>query len=432
MISERDCFVYIVPPGATGFVTAARFAVSNHKDGYPIGTFIYGKRYLARPDAVALDPIELVLSDAPYDTVRMDGFFGAIRDAMPDFWGRRVIQRASGPAPLEQFDYLMRGPDDRAGALGFGLGVEPPAARTRFNRTLDLQALQGMADSIAKDEPDAPLTGSAAADVAQVKALLLEGTSMGGARPKAVVEDDDSLWIAKFAVPGDVWSQPRVEHALLELAKLCGLTASDSKVVQVAGRDVLLVRRFDRDKTEPGYRRHRMVSALTLLESEANPAAQLTWSYLALAEQVRRTSARPADDLRELFGRMCFNALVSNEADHPRNHALLAKGHSWRLSPAYDLTPTGSIAKQSRYLAMICGAQGRIARRENLISEYGRFLLTKEQAGGIVDRMVEVVCSEWRNSLRRAGVSEAVCARIANAFVYEGFFYRRENRNGMA
>lgn len=425
MISERDCFVYIVLPGTTAFVTAARFAVSNHKDGYPIGKFIYGKRYLARPDAVALDPIELVLSDAPYDTVRMEGFFGAIRDAMPDFWGRRVIQRATEPAPLEEFDYLMRGPDDRAGALGFGLGVEPPAPRTRFNRTLDLEALQRMADVIVNKESDEALKQGDAGDAAQVKALLLDGTSMGGARPKAVVEDDDSLWIAKFAVPGDVWSQPRVEHALLELAKLCGLTASDSKVAQVAGRDVLMVRRFDRDKADGGYRRHRMVSALTLLESEATPAAHSTWSYPALAEQIRRSSARPADDLRELFGRICFNALVSNEDDHPRNHALLAKGHTWRLSPAYDLTPARSISKESRFLAMICGAQGRIARRENLISEYGRFLLTKDQAETIVDSMVEVVRSEWHNSLRRAGVTEADCARIANAFVYEGFFYLR-------
>ena len=427
MISERDCFVYIVPPGATEFVTAARFAVSNHKDGYPIGKFIYGKRYLARPDAVALDPIELVLSDAPYDTVRMEGFFGAIRDAMPDFWGRRVIERATEPEPLEEFDYLMRGPDDRAGALGFGLGAEPPAPRTRFNRTLDLEALQRMADAIARKETGAAPEQGVAEDAAQVKALLLDGTSMGGARPKAVVEDEDSLWIAKFAVPGDVWSQPRVEHALLELAKLCGLTASASKVVQVAGRDVLMVRRFDRDKTGQGYRRHRMVSALTLLESEATPAAHSTWSYLALAEQIRRSSARPTDDLRELFGRICFNALVSNEDDHPRNHALLAKGHTWRLSPAYDLTPTRSISKESRFLAMICGKQGRIARRENLISEYGRFLLTKDQAETIVDRMVEVVRSEWHNSLRRAGVTEADCARVANAFVYEGFFYLREN-----
>lgn len=424
MISERECFVYIVPPGATSFVTAARFAVTNTKDGYPIGKFIYGKTYLARPDAVPFDPVELVLSDAPYDTVRMEGFFGAIRDGMPDFWGRRVMQRATHPEPLEEFDYLMRGPDDRAGALGFGLGVVPPAPRSQFNRTLDLEALQGMAAAVANDEP---VQGGTAADAGQVKALLLDGTSMGGARPKAVVEDDDSLWIAKFAVPGDVWSQPRVEHALLNLAKQCGLNASDSKVVQVAGRDVLLVRRFDRDKTDGGYRRHHMVSALTLLQSEASPAARENWSYLMLADEVRRASARPADDLRELFGRVCFNALVSNQDDHPRNHALLAKDRTWRLSPAYDLTPTRSISKESRFLAMVCGVQGRIARRENLLSQPGRFMLSTEQAAALLDRMVETVRSESNNCLRRAGVAEADCARIGNAFVYEGFFYLREN-----
>lgn len=420
MTSERECFVYIVPPGETEFVTAARFRVSQTRNGEPIGEFIYGKRYMERSDAVELDPVELKLGDNRYETARMGGFFGAIRDAMPDYWGRCVIERNAGRPALEEFDYLMNGPDDRAGALSFGLNATPPAPRRQFNRTLDLDSLQKMAEIIVGDQVNQI---DNATDARLVRELLLEGTSMGGARPKAVVEENDGLWIAKFSSREDRWNQPRVEHALLNLAKTCGLDVADSKITTVAGKDVLLVRRFDRDKTTGGYRRHRMVSALTLLKSEDNRTGRERWSYLLLADEIRRTSASPTADLRELFGRMCFNAIVSNLDDHPRNHAILAKDRSWRLSPAYDLTPTPAIAQDTRLLAMICGTHGRVARKENLLTAAGRFLLSGEQAEIIVDNLIKTVRSEWDASLRRAGVSEKDCASIAGALICDGFFY---------
>lgn len=420
MTSESECFVYIVPPGETEFVTAARFRVSKTQDGAPVGEFVYGKRYLERADAVELDPVELKLGQTLYETARMRGFFGAIRDAMPDFWGRRVIERIAGNPKLDEFDYLMHGPDDRAGALGFGVNGEPPAPRRQFSRTLDLESLQKMAEAIMSDEADKIANK---ADARQVQELLLEGTSMGGARPKAVVEEDDGLWIAKFSSPQDRWNQPRVEHACLNLANTCGLDVADSKITTVAGKDVLLVRRFDRDKGDNGYRRHRMVSALTLLRSDDDPTARESWSYLLLADEIRRTSASPEADLRELYGRMCFNAVVSNVDDHPRNHAILAKDRNWRLSPAYDLTPTPSIAQDTRHLAMICGTHGRIARRENLLTAYGRFLLSNEDATDIVDTIIAAVKSEWDASLRRAGVNEKDRISVASALLYDGFFF---------
>jgi serine/threonine-protein kinase HipA len=420
MTSEHECFVYIVLPNTTEFVTAARFQISETRDGTPIGKFVYGKRYMARADAIELDPIELRLGKAQYETARMNGFFGTIRDAMPDFWGRRIIERHAAASNLNEFHYLMHGPDDRMGALGFGLSVKPPAPRRQFNRTLDLESLQQMADTIINDDANQIEN---TVDAQHVQALLLEGTSMGGARPKAVVEDNDSLWIAKFSSPQDRWNQPIVEHAFLNLAKACGLKVADSKMASVAGKDVLLVRRFDRDKSDEGYRRHRMVSALTLLQSEDTPAARENWSYLLLADEIRRLSDSPQTDLRELFGRMCFNAVVSNLDDHPRNHAILAKDRDWRLSPAYDLTPSPTIAQDTRLLAMTCGTQGRLARKENLLTAHGRFLLSKEDAQGIVDGIVETVKSEWNNCLYRAGATEKDCSAIAQAFIYDGFFY---------
>jgi serine/threonine-protein kinase HipA len=210
---------------------------------------------------------------------------------------------------------------------------------------------------------------------------------------------------------------------LLKLAESCKLIVAESKVADVAGKDVLLVRRFDRESAKSGYRRHRMASALTLLQIDDSPTARAGWSYILLADEIRRVSAEPESDLRELFARMCFNAAVSNLDDHPRNHALLAKKRDWRLSPAYDLTPAPVIAVDRRDLAMTCGKFDRYANRKNLLSEHGRFLLSKEEAAALLDDIVETVRQQWQPTMRRAGVSERDCDAIAGAFLYDGFFY---------
>jgi serine/threonine-protein kinase HipA len=248
---------------------------------------------------------------------------------------------------------------------------------------------------------------------------------MGGARPKALVEDNGALWIAKFARTDDRYNQPRVEHALLELSKACDLTAADSRLTNVGGREVLLVRRFDRDQSETGYCRNRIVSGVTLLRTDDDATTRTDWSYLLLADEIRRVSTAPENDLRELFGRMVFNAAVSNLDDHPRNHAILARGKSWRLSPAYDLTPFAVIS-QERSLALDCGLEGRAINKVNLLSGHGRFLLSREHASHIFETIIATVRSEWQTAMRRANVSEKDCERIARAFVYDGLFYDRE------
>lgn len=421
MTSERECYVYIVPPGETAFVMAARFRLRESRAGASIGEFIYGRSYRERANAVELDPVELRLQPGTLETAKMGGFFGAIRDAMPDSWGRKMIERHT-KGPVTEFDYLLRAPDDRAGALGFALNAQPPFPQEKFNRTLDLERLQHAADALIRDDPD--LAGSIAEQAEDL--LLLGGTSMGGARPKAVVEDDGVLWIAKFTRADDRYNYPRTEHALLELAKACGLTSADSRLTTVVGRDVLLVRRFDRDRTEGGYRRHRMVSAVTLLRTDDDAATRTDWSYLLLADEIRRVSTAPQKDLRELFGRMVFNAAISNLDDHPRNHAVLAKDEGWRLSPAYDLTPEPVIAQDSRPLALDCGLQGRAANKGNLLSGHGRFLLSREDAEHLFDAITATVRAAWRPAMRRAGVSEQDCERLARAFLYDGLFYHGE------
>ncbi|WP_457336827.1 type II toxin-antitoxin system HipA family toxin [Rhizobacter sp. P5_C2] len=411
-----ECFVYITLPGATEPVTCGRFALNVDRHGVPEGRFVYGRSYLARADAVPIDPVELKLGERTHTTNALNGVFGALRDASPDHWGRRVIQRHLGQPQPGELAYLLHAPDDRAGALGFGLNQAPPAPKRSFNQTLDLARLQATADAVVADD-----ARPADAVTEQVSNLLLVGTSMGGARPKAVVEDASGLWIAKFNAATDAWNSARVEHAMLTLARRCGLTTADSRVVEIAGRDVLLVRRFDREKVPGGYLRARMVSALTMLRAEDTFQSRDRWSYVQLAEELRRACSEPQANAAELFRRMCFNALISNTDDHPRNHALIARGQAWQLSPAYDLTPAVPVSIERRDLAMACGDAGRFANAGNLLSQCARFLLQPAQAQRIVDEMESQVRSSWFATAREAGVSPADCDRIAGAFAYEGF-----------
>ena len=412
----QACYVYITLPGLVEPVTAGRLVISTDRYQHPLGRFVYGKQYLQRQDAVEIDPTELKLTKNVCETTKLKGIFGALRDASPDYWGRRVIERHCGKSQLNELDYLLFAPDDHAGALGFGLNQIPPAPKRAFNQTIDLERLQQIADAIIREE-EIPANSIES----QIEDLMLMGTSMGGARPKAVVEDNHGLWIAKFNRTDDRWNQARVEHAMLVLARRCGLTVADSKVVDIGGRDVLIVKRFDREKISAGYLRARMVSALTLLGAEDTYRSRDRWSYLFLCEEIRRISNEPTKDATELFARMCFNALISNTDDHPRNHAVIAKRNHWRLSPAYDLTPSVPISIERRDLAMTCGEHGRFANADNLLSQHARFLLDFEKANAMLRNMEKIIKSQWYKVARREGVSEVDCEKIASAFVYPGF-----------
>ena len=425
MTSDRSCYVYIVLPGDVQFTTAGRFRIRHGPRGTATGEFVYGRSYLERPEAVEFDPVELRLADHLYRTGRMGGFFGAVRDAMPDYWGRFLIERRLGRSPLAEFDYLTEGPDDRAGALGFGPTVDPPVPRLTFPGTVQLADLQAVAEAVAAGRVVESADDGAVEKM--VHAIFDEGTSMGGARPKAVVEDGDALWLAKFSRLQDRWNDPRVEHALLLLARECGIRTALSRMERAGDRDVLLVRRFDRERSGDGagWHRHRMASALTLLRTDDSPTGRERWSYLALADEVRRASARPRDDLRELFTRMCFNAAVSNSDDHPRNHAILARGRSWRLAPAYDLTPAPAHSLE-RDLSMICGPEGRRARKDNLVAGAGRFMMSREDAEAIFAEVVQTVRARWLGAMCRAGVGTADRETVRSAFLPNGLFFTRE------
>lgn len=413
--SASECFVYIMLPGQRSAVTAGKFVLTENMRGDALGQFVYRGKYLDDPQAVEIDPVELKLSTRTYKTTQLNGIFGALRDAGPDYWGRRVIDKHAGEARLGELDYLLESPDDRAGALGFGLNNIPPAPQRKFNKTIDLEKLQALADALVKDDlPSDPETP-------QVQDLLLLGTSMGGARPKTVVQDDDGLWVAKFNRADDRWNNTRVEHAMLRLARECGITVAESRIEPIGGKDVLLIKRFDREKTAKGYSRARMVSGLTILRANEALELRARWSYVILVEELRRIVADARRDARELFRRVCFNALISNIDDHPRNHAVIAKEKNWKLSPAYDLTPTPMVAQERRDLAMDCGDQGRYANAKNILSQHARFLLDQGEAEKIINDMKRQIGATWYDTVRASGVSDKDAETIRGAFVYPGF-----------
>ncbi len=411
----REAYVYIQIPGTVQTVPAALLRVQTLPDGTQIGRFRYGDRYLQRPEAIALDLFQLPLTDTVFEFTERHGVPGAVRDASPDAWGRRVIEHRlqRSAADLQEIDYLLHGPQDGAGNLSFGLGPEPPAPRRPYNRTHQLAELVAAAQAIDEGR--------------MVAAHLLEklepGTSLGGARPKATIEEAQTLWLGKFASQGDRFNLQRVEFATLDLARRCGLQVTQAKLQAVGGGDVLMLQRFDRAHSDGGYLRYGLVSGLTVLDSGDSHLDRARWSYPLLADHLRRWSDKPQADGAELFKRMVFNAAVTNNDDHPRNHALLRTHKGWRLSPAYDLVPAPVVSLERRDLALTVGDYGRTASVYNLLSQAGRFGLSPDEARTVIEGLVHVV-RQWRDSFFACGVSAQDIAHIAPAMLPACFFFQ--------
>ncbi len=416
MTSERQAYIYVQLPGTLDTVPAALLKVEKLPDGTFVGRFRYGDRYLERKDAVEFDPFRLPLGSTVHEFTKRKGIPGAVRDAGPDAWGRRVIEHKlrRGPGDLEEIDYLLNGPQDGAGTLSFNSKVGLPAAKRRYNRTHQLAELIDAAQAIEEGK--------------RVPEYILEqlepGTSMGGARPKATIEDGNRLWIGKFPEKSDRCNSQRVEYATLELARRCGISVCNVNLHSIAGNDVLMVERFDRQFAEGGYLCFGLVSGLTILDCDDNYLDRERWSYPLLADQLRRWSEKPEEDRIELFRRIVFNAAVTNNDDHPRNHAVLRTPHGWRLTPAYDLVPAPMISLERRDLAMTIGTYGRTASIYNLLSQCERFGLTTEQARKEIENVVAVVRA-WRDHFRTCGLSAKDIEYIAPAFLPECFLFEQ-------
>ena len=247
---------------------------------------------------------------------------------------------------------------------------------------------------------------------------------MGGARPKATIEDAQILWLGKFPARDDNCNLQRIEFATLDLARRCGLNVAPARLQKVGNSDVLMLQRFDREYADTGYLRFGLVSGLTVLDCGDSHLDRTRWSYPLLADNLRRWSDKPEADCAELFRRMVFNAAVTNNDDHPRNHAMLRRQKGWRLSPAYDLVPAPVISLEKRDLALTVGNYGRTASIYNLLSQAGRFGLSADEARTEIDRLVAVI-RHWHDTFSACGVTARDINYIAPAILPDCFFFEQ-------
>ncbi len=414
----RTAYVFIYLAGQSHPVVAGRFELEDAISP-PLGRFVYAQSYLANPAALPLDPIALPLKAELFQTTLSSGFFGVVRDAIPDDWGRHIASKVYGTSFQADFDYLFLPTADRIGALTFGHTADAPVQEPAL---LDWEDVRGseLLGALSKIDRDAPLS------MAEEQAALTfrAGTSAGGARPKLTVRHQDGIWLAKLNRHSDKWNVVRVEAAMLDLARICGIDVPEHRLESVQSQDVLLVKRFDRLQEQGRVLRHRMVSACTVFQAnEAIARFSYTGSYPRLSRELARWTVSGERDRHQLFHRVAFNSLCSMTDDHERNHALLADGAHFRLSPAFDLTPQPSNTRR-RFHGLSIGEFGAIGTRENLLSSAEAFLLSRKQANAIIDAIQTAVSRNWQDCCRARRVSDEDINRIAHCFnpqVFEDF-----------
>lgn len=403
-MTSKECYVYIQLPNSFETVTVGRFNWTNSGTNTDVGTFVYAQSYLKNKSAISIDHYNLPLEERIFSETKNEGTPGPLRDSSPDGWGRYIIQKNTPPSEHDAIGYLLNSADDRIGALSFGHGKVPPAPVRKFNQTLQLETLITAAQKL---EQDLPLDETE-------KSILMAGPSAGGARPKTTVEHNNNLWLVKFPSAYDKYNISRIEYATMKLAKKCGLNVPTINLIKIKNYDVFLIQRFDRafDKKQNNFYRTHFISGLSLMNLDEKDYSN--WSYIDLADQMRRWIKKPKNDLHEMFKRIIFNGLVSNTDDHPRNHGFLYGSNDYHLSPVYDLVPKPETGT-TRYLAMKLGSQGRIFNLENILSQCDTFDVTVDEAKNIFNKMKALI-SKWHSFYLNEGLSKSDLDYLVGAF----------------
>lgn len=376
-------------------------------------TFAYGRRYLTRPDRIPVDPVALPLHDPGTERSFQteDGFavFGGIRDAAPDGWGQYLMYKAMGDRLPTDIDLILASGDYRVGALAFGPTPEQPQRITPWG-TSDAPgerfSLEELADAAERAQHADALDEN-------LRRLLIAGSSLGGARPKAATEINGEQWIAKFQARNDSFPECRVELATMRLAVACGLDVPALDFRRVLERDIYLINRFDRVSHGNWLERRPFASGLTMLGAHESEVSR--YSYADLAAVLRQHGTEVRRDLNELFRRMVFNILVTNDDDHLRNHGFLFDGKGWRLSPLYDVVPKPQVGLE-RQLVLGVGPGGRAATISNALAGAAAFALRAEEAAAIVEDLRARVAGGWDEQFKTAMVSTADRGRFATCF----------------
>jgi len=408
---EKGVLVYMDLQGAPHLVGRVWARARGNKDS---ATFEYDKSWLAHPDRFSLEPA-LKLGPGPFHTPSDKPLFGAIGDSAPDRWGRALMRRAERrraetagetPRTLREIDYLLMVNDEaRQGALRFAereggafLAANEP---TKIPPLIELPRLLSAAEHVLSDS----------ATDEDLRLLLAPGSSLGGARPKASVRDRDGhLAIAKFPNQGDEIDTVLWEAVALTLAGKAGIPVPAWRLETVAGKPVLLLRRFDRADGA----RLPFLSAMSMLEARDNEAR----SYMEFVDVLRQHGAEPKPDMHALWRRMVFNILISNTDDHLRNHGFLYAGPAgWRLAPAYDLNPVPTDI-QPRVLSTAIDLDDGTASLKLALSVADYFELGPDDARQIAAEVGQGV-SMWRQEAATLGLTPAQIHGMSSAFDHD-------------
>jgi serine/threonine-protein kinase HipA len=398
-LTSSECYVFSHLPGDRAKLVG-RYRYVRTPGARAFGEFGYAGSWLRHQHAFPLDPTNLPLSRETFTTVKRGCLFGPLADATPDRWGRELVARLEPGKLLSPVDWLYAAGRDRVGCLAFG--PQPELATAPGQERLHLRSLETIAKEFAKIEAGLPADPHAAR-------IYTAGVSMGGARPKAVIEADDHLWIAKFERATDTFDQCGAEHATMRLAALCGLGVAETHLVDVGRRKAILVKRFDRSEGPNYLPTIHYLSALSLLNGDETSA---DGSYFAIASELLRHATRPDKARKELFGRMVFNVLCGNRDDHPKNHALIYGTEGWNISPAFDVLPQPDMLPEQ---AIAVGRSGVFPSIANCLSRCGDFGLSLDEAQSEVSRIATIVAT-WRDVFEQEGLAISTIEKVAPAF----------------
>lgn len=330
---------------------------------------------------------DLPLVDMEHLPREKDTATGAVDDARPDRWGERVIRQLERPMRLSLLEMLFFAGDDRFGALGVSTSAEIYAP-------LDKDLLPQLADADAVHELVRKVQAGERIDQAH-RRLISPGATMGGARPKALIQMEGVQWVLKFAEE-EMPSEPLMEHAAMTLAARAGITVAVTRPIKLARGVAVAIKRFDR---APGRRLHALSANVAL------KAAGSELSYPHLAQLLRRRGNTEGganrEQMRELFRRLIFNILIDNTDDHEKNHVLLVTDlQNYVLSPAFDVLPT---RQALGYQGMGVGEEGAVSSVDNALSMCKSYWLNRKEAVAEAAHVAKVV-SIWRTHFEAAGV----------------------------
>lgn len=410
-MNDTEIFVYI-SLGETNHFVGRLWC--HDRNGRERASFEYDKAWLKHPERFALEPA-LTLTEGAFHTQVDQRLFGAMGDSAPDRWGRVLMRRAETTRAkeagetartLREVDFLLGVNDEsRQGALRFskemGGAFLSPKGKKTIPPLVNLPRLLSATERFLDHEEDNE----------DLRLLLAPGSSLGGARPKASIRDQENqISIAKFPRKDDEFNLVGWEAVVLRLADKSGIRIPDWHYERISDKPVLIMRRFDRT---PNGERIPFLSALSMLGAKDGEEH----SYLEIVDALRRHGAMPQADMAELWRRIVFNILISNTDDHLRNHAFIyEREKGWRLSPAYDMNPT-PIEIKPRILTTAIDLHDRTASLDLALSVARDFRLSLDQAKEIIKEVWQGV-AQWKEVSRTFGLQREI-DRMASAFEHE-------------